>query len=132
MSTKKKASVHKIKTPLTDSIVKSTQAPATIPELDKATDEQGLIKVNDLDSFVLMITAWHTANADMLRKMSTIPGDGGLTVEYEGKPHELKGDLHKGFLMGITTALGMFGQLPFVELEEEVPASNDEPAQPTD
>lgn len=135
MSTKKKTSVTKSKTPLTDEVLQSKVKLEVSAALDQATNTDGLIMVNNLDDFVTMITAWHTANADMLRKMATIPGDGGMTVEYNGQPEVMEGKFHSGFVMGITTALGMFGSLPFQErVVEDQPADTkpDEPATASD
>jgi hypothetical protein len=82
-------------------------------------DQPELVELTDLGTFMGLVTAWHEANVEMLKKMEKIPGGGGLTVEFEGESIELAGDMHKGFRMGITTALGMFGQLPFTVIPDD-------------
>lgn len=93
------------------------------------TEPQDLIFINHIDDFVMTMQAWHTAKIEMLRKLGQIPGDGGLTFQFEGQDMLMQGDVHKGFLMGIHTAIGMFAELPFEEVKDEpAAASNDEPA----
>jgi len=90
-----------------------------------------LIIAHDVEAFANMITAWHSANVEVLKKMRDIPGDGGLTFSFEDKEHVMQGDIHTGYRMGIHAALGLLGTLPFVEVPDPAPtqASNDdEPA----
>jgi hypothetical protein len=83
-----------------------------------------LIPMDDMGVFIGLVEAWHAANIGMLKQMQHIPNDGSISVEYEGVRVPVQGDIYKGMMMGLIAAIGMFGQLPFAEIEDE-PAKAD-------
>ncbi len=86
------------------------------------------VPVSDLDQFVRHLVAWHQMKVTELEHMLKIPQGVEVTFNDEG-PQVLTGDLHKGFLIGLSLGLMELGSLPFVFETEEVPPSTpvDEP-----
>lgn len=77
------------------------------------TDQPETVPVSDLDQFVRHLVAWHQTKVAELEHMLKIPEGVEVTFNEEG-PQILKGDLHKGFLIGLSLGLMELGQLPFV------------------
>jgi hypothetical protein len=87
------------------------------------------VPVTDLDQFVRILTDWHQTKVKTLKHMLEIPQ--GTVFDFnEEKDLVLQGDLHKGFMIGLTVALSELGELPFVaETEDdETPTTANEPA----
>jgi hypothetical protein len=85
------------------------------------TDSSDTLEVESLDMFVKLLTQWHASKVKVLEHMLQIPE--GTEVEYgdmASKP--LSGDLHQGFLIGLTVALSELGILPFVTQTDEAAA----------
>lgn len=99
---------------------------ATIPGYTPSPTE-ATVDVNDLDTFVQMLTHWHGNKVALIEHMKTIPD--GTEVELEaGMPASIMtGDLLKGFQLGLSFSLSELGKLPFAaEMEEDdevMPAS---------
>lgn len=98
------------------------ESPEAVP-----TSAPDTLEINDLDQFVQILLAWHQDKVKRLEHMLTIP-EGVEVMVNEGEAQELSGDLHKGFLIGLTVGLMELGILPFAtskEGEEQAPAAND-------
>lgn len=82
--------------------------------------------VEDIDQFIRLLSGWHEGKIKALEHMLGMPE--GIEVTFNDEaPQILSGDLHKGFLMGLSLALMELGTLPFgVEVEDQ-PATPDEP-----
>lgn len=82
--------------------------------------------VEDIDQFIQLLSGWHEGKIKTLEHMLGMPE--GIEVTFNDEaPQILSGDLHKGFLMGLSLALMELGTLPFgVEVEDQ-PATSDEP-----
>lgn len=80
-------------------------------------DTPETLEVNDLDHFVRLLTGWHTTKVNVLRHILSVPT--GTAVEINGEELVLDGDLHKGFVAGVTVALAELGSLPFVAETED-------------
>lgn len=114
MSTKKKGEPFKADLPITNAIKAKADAPPA---------QQDVLQVETVEQFVQITQAWYEAKRGTLRHMLSIPTDGSITVEDpEGNKHELSGELAKGYMIALTTALGIFTELPFAETSDE-PAS---------
>lgn len=88
-----------------------------------AASQEGLVEINDLDSFVQALTGWYTNKVAILAHMKAIP-DGNTVQLGDDAPVTLTGDLLKGFQIGLGLALSEIGVLPFTpEFEDEAPAS---------
>jgi hypothetical protein len=77
---------------------------------------EGMLKVENLDHFVAMLTDWHSRQVATLKHLHEVPegievviGDGEDT-----KKHILEGDFRDGFRLGLDLALNYMGTLPFV------------------
>lgn len=85
---------------------------------------EGSSPIQSIDEFAAMIGTWHKNRMDQLYAVGKMPSDGGITLEYDGEDVIMQGDVHKGFLMAIQYAVGIFGTLPFAaEVEEDEPAA---------
>lgn len=84
------------------------------------------VVVSDIDQFIQLLSGWHENKVKTLEHMLTIPE--GVEVRFNSEaPQILSGDLHKGFIMGLSLALMELGTLPFgVEIDDS-PAAPDEP-----
>ena len=72
-----------------------------------------LVDVNNLDQFVKLLSSWHQEKVTALEHMLQVPE--GVEVTYQNdEPVMLSGDLHKGFIIGLTLGLMELGALPFV------------------
>lgn len=82
--------------------------------------------VEDIDQFIQLLSGWHETKVKTLEHFLSMPE--GIEVTFNNEaPQILSGDLHKGFLMGLSLALMELGTLPFgVEVEDQ-PATSDEP-----
>lgn len=104
----------------------------TTPENQQAKPDT--VPVEDLDSFVRHLAAWHSRKVAMLNHMQTIPEGSKMQVGKDGAEVELTGDMLAGFKAGIELALIELGSLPFVaemeadEASTEAPVSSDAPA----
>ena len=86
------------------------------------------VVVTNIDQFIQLLSGWHESKVKTLEHMLSVPE--GIEVTFnEEAPQILTGDLHKGFLMGLSLALMELGTLPFgVEMEvDDQPAAPDEP-----
>lgn len=86
------------------------------------------VPIEDLDTFVRHLTAWHEVKVKALNHLLQIPEGTIFTIGDEDDEEELllEGSAHAGFLFGIELALMQVKDLPFVmELEDEVTASDD-------
>jgi hypothetical protein len=84
--------------------------------------------VSDIDQFIQLLSGWHESKVKTLEHMLSMPE--GIEVTFNSEtPQILSGDLHKGFIMGLSLALMELGTLPFaVEMEvEQSTAPADEP-----
>lgn len=84
--------------------------------------------VSDIDQFIQLLSGWHESKVKTLEHMLSMPE--GIEVTFNNEtPQILSGDLHKGFIMGLSLALMELGTLPFsVEMEvEQSTAPADEP-----
>lgn len=87
-------------------------------------EELETVHVTDLDQFIRHFMGWHQTKVTQLEHMLQVPE--GIEVTFnEGEPQILKGDLHKGFIIGLSLGLMELGSLPF--LAEFEPPSPDEP-----
>jgi hypothetical protein len=77
------------------------------------------LAVEDTLHFVKLLNGWHGNKIKLLQYMMTIPE--GSTVEFGGAPDEvMKGDLLRGFQLGLSLSISELGTLPFiVEMEDE-------------
>jgi hypothetical protein len=84
------------------------------------------VVVADIDQFIQLLSGWHESKVKTLEHMLSMPEGVEVTFNNEA-PQILSGDLHKGFLMGLSLALMELGTLPFgVEIDDS-PAAPDEP-----
>ena len=91
-----------------------------------------LVDVNNLDQFVKILTAWHQEKVGALEHMLQVPE--GVEVTYQDEaPTMLSGDLHKGFIIGLTLGLIELGTLPFlVEFDSNEQTIKQESVDPLD
>lgn len=100
------------------------------------SDKSEIILVSETDQFIELLIGWHQGKVRTLEHMLTIPE--GVEVSFNGEDSQiLSGDLHKGFLMGLSLGLMELGSLPFAaepvheeedeDDDEEQPAASDEP-----
>ena len=86
------------------------------------------VVVADIDQFIQLLSGWHQNKVKNLEHMLEVPE--GVEVEFNDEGTQiLTGDLHKGFLIGLSLALMELGTLPFAaetEVENE-PSASDEP-----
>ena len=82
--------------------------------------------VENIDQFIQLLSGWHEDKVKTLEHMLGMPE--GIEVTFNDEvPQILSGDLHKGFLMGLSLALMELGTLPFGAEVEDQPAIPDEP-----
>jgi hypothetical protein len=94
------------------------------------------VHVEDMDHFIRLLFAWHEDKVKTLEHMLTIP-EGTEVIFNEGEPVTLSGDVHKGFVIGLTLGLMELGHLPFAAEAEDSsddpadkPSANDQPTAP--
>ena len=94
------------------------------------TNQAETLHVQDIDHFIRLLCGWHENKVNTLEHLLTIPEGTEVRFNDEG-PQILQGDLHKGFLIGLSLGLMELGTLPFgVEIDdEENPATSNEPVQ---
>lgn len=87
------------------------------------------IMIESLDDFVRLLSQWHSDQVAMIKHFQEIP-DGTEITEDDGAPIIITGDIRKGFILGLKTALAHIGELPFEAEMIEVPQEPEsEPAQ---
>lgn len=83
-------------------------------------DRQDVLMLEDLDSFVRVLTEWHKNKVAMVTHMKGIPS--GSEVSFgDDVPQTLEGDYLNGFKAGIAFSLIELGTLPFFTVTEEAP-----------
>lgn len=87
------------------------------PPTTPASPTSPLVLVEDLDTFVEMLTHWHENKVAILTHMMEVPEC--TEVEVDGKPFVLAGDMMDGYKLGIQLALMELGVLPFASEEVE-------------
>lgn len=94
------------------------------------TQQKDTVQVNDIDHFIQLLFAWHKSKVQTLEHMLTIPEGVEVRFNDEG-PQTLSGDMHKGFIIGLSLGLMELGSLPFAAEvdEDETPTTTDEPVQ---
>ena len=84
------------------------------------------VVVADIDQFIQLLFGWHDGKVKVLEHMLSIPEGTEITFNNEGTKI-LAGDLHKGFIIGLSLALMELGTLPFAAEMDPTPATPDEP-----
>ena len=85
-------------------------------------------EVTSLGEFILRVQGWHANRVQSLQHFMTIPDNGEVTIEFEGRDLKLEGDVLLAFRAGIASSLDALGTLPFVAIEEEPEAAAEQPA----
>ena len=95
-------------------------------------EQSETLVVADMDQFIQLLFLWHKDKVQTLEHMLSVPE--GIEVRFNDEgPQILSGDLHKGFVMGLSLGLMELGSLPFAtepqgaDEEKEQPAASDEP-----
>lgn len=96
--------------------------------VDHVTSSEGIVMITSLDQFVKMLSAWHSNQVELLTHMLEIPEGTDITAD-DGAELSLSGDLHKGFLMGLSVALAEMGELPFITDPQDAPEPSGIPRQ---
>lgn len=86
------------------------------------------VVVDDLDQFIQLLVRWHQNKVAVLEHVLGVPEGTEVSFNDEG-PQTLTGDLHKGFLIGLSLGLMELGTLPFGAevVGNDNPAAPDEP-----
>jgi hypothetical protein len=84
------------------------------------------LHVQDIDHFIQLLFAWHQNKIKTLEHMLTIPEGAEVIFNDEG-PQALKGDVLKGFVIGLSLALIELSTLPFAAEMDASPPALDEP-----
>lgn len=83
------------------------------------------IPVDDLDTFVKVLTAWHTEQCAIVQHLLEVPE--GTVFEIGDESLVLDGEALNGFKFGIEMVMMQLGELPFVaefEAEQEEAATS--------
>lgn len=76
------------------------------------------LMIESLDDFVRVLSQWHASQVALLKHLQDIPDGSEVSVD-DGAPVTLEGDMKRGFIIGLKTALDHLGTLPFeVEFEQ--------------
>ena len=87
------------------------------------------LHVENIDHFIQILCAWHEKRVKELEHMLRIPQGVEVSVNDE-TVMILEGDIHKGFVMGLSLALMELGTLPFAaEVDETESIPTDESVQ---
>lgn len=70
------------------------------------------VYVEDINQFVRIMMAWHAQKIAEFEHMTKIPKGIEVTIN-DAESFILDGDLHTGFVMGVTMALVGMSHLPF-------------------
>lgn len=90
-----------------------------MPTNDGVSVATETVAVDDLNQFVMILTAWHAEKVAVLQHMLTIPEGTEFTIADE-ETGVLEGDILDGFKAGINLALMELGVLPFTaEMDED-------------
>lgn len=81
------------------------------------TQPEEIINVEDLDTFVHLLTEWHAGKVAVLEHMKLIPSGSEVTLN-DGPPITMTDEYREGFIMGLTVGLMELGTLPFGSSEE--------------
>ena len=76
------------------------------------------IEVETLEQFASIMSGWHGNRIQRLRHMISIPLGSKVQVD-DGKHLLMKGNLRKGFILGLQIAIGELGTLPFAAQYDE-------------
>ena len=84
------------------------------------------VVVTNIDQFIQLLSGWHHTKVKTLEHFLSMPE--GVEVTFNEEATQiLSGDMHKGFLMGLSLALMELGTLPFGVEVDDSPAAPDEP-----
>ena len=83
------------------------------------SNETKTVQVNDLNSFVQLLSIWHARAVKETEYFLSIPE--GIEIELNGKSYEVKGEFRDGLICGVTAGLNNLGTLPFVAYTENAP-----------
>ena len=89
-----------------------------------ATELAGIVPIDDLDSFVRHLSAWHQSKVATVKHLLEVPEGAAFEIGEgaEAKELVLTGDNLAGFRFGLEMALMQLGTLPFItEMEDEDP-----------
>lgn len=70
------------------------------------------LPIDDIETFANVVTKWHVNNLKTLHHTKAIPEGTEIHIG-DDKPVVLKGQLLKGFRMGIEASIAGIGDLPF-------------------
>ena len=89
-------------------------------------DRSDLLYIDNIQTLVTALTAWHDQKIQILEYMMTVPSGTEIHIN-DNETIVLDGDVHKGFCAGIIVALSELGTLPF----KVTAAAEDPPATET-
>ena len=81
------------------------------------TQSEEIIQVDDLNTFVSLLSNWHAGQVATLEHMKSIPQGSEVSLN-DGAPITMSDEYHAGFVMGLTVSLMELGTLPFDEGRE--------------
>lgn len=85
-------------------------------------NENESVVIDSLDMFAAVVAKWHQSCIRELQYTLKVPEGTELCIDEEN-PIALEGELLKGYLLGIQTAIVCIGKLPFFE---DVESANDQ------
>ena len=91
--------------------------------LPDVNDLAGIIPVDDLDTFVRTMTAWHESRMAQIKHLLTVPP--GSSFEVGEQTITLSGTALEAFKLAVELCIMQIGTLPFVaEMEDVEPAAD--------
>lgn len=85
------------------------------------TTSNEVTQLNTVQDLFEVISAWHLTQIATLDHMQQIPE--GSAMDIYGENITLSGDIHKGFIAGLQTAVLIMGKLPIQEMPDEAPGT---------
>lgn len=92
------------------------------------TEKPDTVQIEDLNQFIFLLSNWHKDKVALLKHLMEMPEGLEVTLD-DTEVAILKGDLHKGFKIGLIAALSELGELPFVA--ELIPDESESPDEST-
>lgn len=95
-----------------------TEDQQALPDVNELA---GIVPVDDLDTFVRTLTAWHQSKMAHIRHFLSVPP--GSSFEVGDQTITLSGTALEAFKLGVELCIMQVGTLPFVaEMEDEAPS----------
>lgn len=86
-------------------------------------EQPDIIPIVNLDQFAFLVASWHTNKMQQLQQALAVPDDVEIAIDLDGSGVDtpLTAEQRVAFKAGLTLAVSLFSELPFLVTQDSAP-----------